>query len=75
MENTSYHYKIEKISVKSGTEFIPGRINVFVGANNCGKTQLLKDMLSFITGKDNSLIVADTEGCAPSSSPDAVETC
>ena len=33
------------LSLKDGTPVEAGRINVFVGANNCGKTQLLKDML------------------------------
>ena len=43
--------------MKNGEPFTPGRINVFVGANNCGKTQLLKDMLSYITGKAGETIV------------------
>ena len=43
-----YNYRINKISLKDGTPVEPGRINVFVGANNCGKTQLLKDMLAYM---------------------------
>lgn len=43
--------------MKNGESFTPGIINVFVGANNCGKTQLLKDMLSYITGKAGETIV------------------
>ena len=34
-----YNYRINKINLKDGTPVEPGRINVFVGANNCGKTQ------------------------------------
>lgn len=45
-----YNYRINKINLKDGTIVKTGRINVFVGANNCGKTQLLKDMLAYITG-------------------------
>ena len=45
-----YRYKINKINFKDATVAVPGRINVFVGANNCGKTQLLKDMLAYMTG-------------------------
>lgn len=45
-----YKYRINKLLLKDGTPVEAGRINVFVGANNCGKTQLLKDMLAYITG-------------------------
>lgn len=55
----SYKYKIEKIKLKSGIEIVPGRINVFVGANNCGKTQFLKDMLSILTTPNDSTIVVE----------------
>lgn len=48
--------------MKHGVPFEPGRINVFIGANNCGKTQLLKDMLSYITGKrDIPVIINELE--------------
>lgn len=50
MDIEAYIYRINSIHLKNQEPFAPGRINVFVGANNCGKTQLLKDMLSYITG-------------------------
>lgn len=50
VQKNIYSYRINKINLKDGTSVEPGRINVFVGANNCGKTQLLKDMLAYITG-------------------------
>lgn len=53
----NYIYRINSIHLKSGVPFTPGRINVFVGANNCGKTQMLKDMLSYITGKTGKTVV------------------
>lgn len=50
MDEATYIYRINSIHLKNGEPFAPGRINVFIGANNCGKTQLLKDMLAYITG-------------------------
>ena len=38
MAEATYTYKINSVRIKSGESFTPGRINVFVGANNCGKT-------------------------------------
>ncbi len=57
MAEATYIYKINSVCMKNGESFTPGIINVFVGANNCGKTQLLKDMLSYITGKAGETIV------------------
>ena len=57
MGGTKYTYHINSMQLKNGTPFVPGRINVFVGANNCGKTQLLKDMLSYITGSNVSPVI------------------
>lgn len=51
MEITSpYKFEITKILFKSGNQIQPGRINIFVGANNCGKTRLLKEMFEFTIG-------------------------
>ena len=47
VQENLYRYRIEKINLKDGTSIEPGKINVFVGANNCGKTQLLKDILAY----------------------------
>ncbi len=59
MDEKAYHYRINSIKLKDGEPFSPGKINVFVGANNCGKTQLLKDMLAYITGKKGEHIILD----------------
>ena len=59
MEGTKYTYQINSLRLKKGAPFVPGRINVFVGANNCGKTQLLKDMLGYITGSKTSAVILD----------------
>ena len=40
MAEATYTYKINSVRMKSGESFTPGRINVFVGANNCGKTRV-----------------------------------
>lgn len=51
MEITSpYKFEITKILFKSGNQIQPGRINIFVGANNCGKTRLLKEIFEFTIG-------------------------
>ena len=57
MDQTNYRYAISEVRLNNGDSFSPGRINVFVGANNCGKTQLLKDILTYITGKRETSIV------------------
>ena len=59
MDETTYVYGINSIHLKNGEPFTPGRINVFVGANNCGKTQLLKDMLGYITGTQAATIILE----------------
>lgn len=46
-----YIFKVDTINLKNKKDFKPGRINVFVGANNCGKTQLLEEIFAFITGE------------------------
>lgn len=58
MENT-YKYSIRSLKLKSEAHFRPGRINLLVGANNCGKTQLLKDMLSYISGEKKENLIPD----------------
>ena len=57
MTETEFVYKINKMNMKHGDPIVPGRINVFVGANNCGKTQLLKDILNYITGKREENVI------------------
>ncbi len=57
MDEATYMYRINSVRLKKGEPFAPGRINVFVGANNCGKTQLLKDMLGYITGTQAPTII------------------
>ena len=52
-----YNYRINEINLKNGANFQPGRVNVFVGANNCGKTQLLKDILAYINGSSTAPVI------------------
>lgn len=56
---SNYLYHIDNIKIKNNPPINASNINVFVGANNCGKTQLLKDMLSYITGDPNPTILLD----------------
>lgn len=59
---TDYKYRINEIKLKKGEPFTPGKINVFVGANNCGKTQLLKDMLAYIIGsRENRILLSEMD--------------
>lgn len=57
MDEEIFKYRINSVNLKYGDSFVPGKINVFVGANNCGKTQLLKDMLAYITGTRESAVI------------------
>ena len=59
MEINTYQYKIEELCLLNGNTISPGKVNVFVGANNCGKTQLLKDILHYVIGKDEELVLLD----------------
>lgn len=59
MKDIAYKYRVNSIRLKGSSPFSLGRINVFVGANNCGKTQLLKDMLGYITGTRAEAVVLD----------------
>ena len=59
MDKLNYVYRINSVKLKEGISFTPGRINVFVGANNCGKTQLLKDMMGYIIGTRTSSVILD----------------
>lgn len=60
MSTETYIYNVKAVNMKNNKPFNPGRINVLVGANNCGKTQLLKDMLVYITGKRDNTIILDS---------------
>ena len=57
MDKSTFTYKINSINPKNSTPIVPGKINVFVGANNCGKTQVLKDILSFIMGSHTENVI------------------
>lgn len=57
MNETNYQFKVNEIEFKDGTLYKPTRINVLVGANNCGKTQTLKDIMNYIIGTKNSGII------------------
>ena len=55
----TYNFKINTILLKNGTQIRPGRINVFVGANNCGKTRFLKEIFEYTTGNIGSKILLE----------------
>lgn len=71
-----FSYKIKSIKFKNNTEIKPGCINVFVGANNCGKTQLLKDLLNLVTGNNKSnILISEIEDIFPNSFNEIEMTC
>lgn len=41
---------IKKITLKTGTEFVPGNINILVGPNNSGKSSFLNDISNSFGG-------------------------
>lgn len=59
MKEDKYEYHINQLVLKNGSKVDAGRVNVFVGANNSGKTQLLKDMLRYITGEKSERVLLD----------------
>lgn len=68
MGNNQYKFKIEKICLKNEIQLSPKKVNIFIGANNCGKTQLLKDILNYITRQINSCVMIERiETATPSS--------
>lgn len=74
MQKSTYNYRIKEIKLQNGANFKPGRINVFVGANNCGKTQLLKDILAYINGSSTApVILSDLDLLYPSCWEEFVE--
>lgn len=65
MDQGKYQYKIQSIELENGNSFEPGRINVLVGANNCGKTQLLKDIFGHITGNEVGIVAKKIDSNCP----------
>lgn len=45
-----YKFKINAISFNNGDNYLPGKINIVIGANNSGKSQFLKEIRSAILG-------------------------
>lgn len=63
-----YQCKINQISLKNDNVIIPEQINIFVGANNCGKTRVLKDMLLKMTADTyKTTLINDLDIATPSS--------
>lgn len=54
-----FRYSINELKPKTGDKITPKRINVFVGANNCGKTQALKDILYYLIGDRKTPVVLE----------------
>lgn len=50
-----YKFKINAISFNNGDNYLPGKINIVIGANNSGKSQFLKEIRSAILGNTDGL--------------------
>lgn len=51
---------IESFKKKNGDQLVKlGKLTVFVGPNNCGKSQTLKDIASLMNAKEHSKIVSE----------------
>ncbi|UII75506.1 ATP-binding protein [Flagellimonas sp. HMM57] len=62
-----FEYKIEKIKFKNSFIFKPKNLVVLIGPNNCGKSQVLKDILKITTiEKPDSIVVDDISYSWPS---------
>lgn len=48
-------YQIESITLHDGATVRPGNLTLFIGPNNGGKSQTLKDLVSIMTGRARSL--------------------
>ena len=63
-----YKYEIKSLTFKNRTRITLGRINVLVGANNCGKTQVLKDISAIVSGENvNNVLIDELEEQIPNS--------
>jgi len=62
-----YKYKLNLITFKDGQTIDPKKLTVIVGANNCGKSRILKDIKSITTEKNNNnaIIVNDVNFTIP----------
>ena len=69
-----YDYKIDKLEFKNGFNLSPKNLVVLIGPNNCGKSQVLKDILKITTIENpESIIVNNVEYSWPSSLDELLE--
>lgn len=55
----AYNYKLTDLVFNDGTTIQPGKLTVFIGPNNAGKSRALKDIVAITTrGKSANAIVA-----------------
>lgn len=71
-----YQYKLTKIVFNEGTTFEPNNLTVIVGANNTGKTRILKEIASKTTTVKVSkeVIVESVEWSLPNSHKEATDS-
>lgn len=63
-----YKYTLDKIYFKNNNTIIPKSLTVIVGPNNCGKSRILKDILSLTTHeRPQTVILKDLDFSMPDS--------
>ena len=70
-----YQFKLDKIKLKNGLEYIPNKINIIIGPNNAGKSKFLKEIAEHLSqiNKDKC-IVGEIEFKYPNSFEELNET-
>ncbi|HEY1190384.1 MAG TPA: AAA family ATPase, partial [Gemmata sp.] len=75
METSSYQFRLKSITVNNGSAIHPAKLTVFVGPNNSGKSQSLRDIRDLCTGvKGAKQIVTAAEMSIPKDFKDLYES-
>lgn len=62
----AYRFKINTITTNNGFSFNPSRLNILIGANNCGKTLFLREIHNhIIESKKQCFMVHDVKASWP----------
>ena len=72
-----YLFRVNKLITNDGTEIVPKKINIIVGANNCGKSRFLKDIRNYFGNSnynsENMVVLKDIYYNLPTSTDEFIE--
>lgn len=72
-----YSYRIASLVLNDGTEFVPSDLTVFIGPNNAGKSQALKDVMFLGTrpghNQRETVVIRNTRFSLPEKLDDLIE--